>query len=129
MEISYRIDFLLKKLNGHQLNCWVNDIIIWQGSKSECSDWFFLGRDSQYETDLNINGLKLLIVLFSKAGKFKICNQTYKKKPWLTFYGAFNMDEEAQYSLSEFYYPEGVETSDVKTETGIRESQEAIDDL
>jgi len=39
------------------------------------------------------------------------------------------MDEEDQYSLSEFYYPEGVETSDVKTETGIRESQEAIDDF
>lgn len=45
----------------------------------------------------------------------------------LIFYGAFNMDE--QYSSSEFYYPKGFETSDVKTETGIRESQEAIDDF
>jgi len=39
------------------------------------------------------------------------------------------MDEEEQYSSSEFYYPEGVEKSDVKTETGIRESQKAIDDF
>ena len=32
-------------------------------------------------------------------------------------------------SLSEFYYPEDLETFDVETETGITESQEAIDDF
>ena len=36
------------------------------------------------------------------------------------------MDE---HSLSEFYYPEDLETFDVETETGITESQEAIDDF
>jgi len=63
VEISYRIDFPLKKLNGHQLNCWVKNIFIWQGSKSKSSDWFFLGRDL-YGNGLNGSGLKLLIFLF-----------------------------------------------------------------
>ncbi|CAH3024092.1 unnamed protein product [Porites evermanni] len=36
------------------------------------------------------------------------------------------MDE---HSLSEFYYPEDLETFDVETETGISESPEAIDDF
>ena len=45
------------------------------------SDWFFLDRDFQYGNGLNGNGLKLLIFLFAKAGKFKICNLNYKKKP------------------------------------------------
>jgi len=39
------------------------------------------------------------------------------------------MDEEDEYSPSEFYYLEDLETSDVETETGISESQEAIDDF
>ena len=38
------------------------------------------------------------------------------------------MDEEYE-SPSEFYYPEDVETFDAETETGIAESQEAIDDF
>ena len=38
------------------------------------------------------------------------------------------MDEEDEYSPSEFY-SWGLETSNVETETGIGESQEAIDDL
>ena len=36
------------------------------------------------------------------------------------------MDEEDEHSPSEFYYPEDLETFDVETETGITESQEAI---
>ena len=39
------------------------------------------------------------------------------------------MDEEDEHSPSEFYYPEDVETFDGETETGITESQEAIDDF
>ena len=39
------------------------------------------------------------------------------------------MDEEGEHSPSEFYYPEDLETFDVETETGITESQEAIDDF
>jgi len=39
------------------------------------------------------------------------------------------MDEEDEYSPSEFYCPWNLETSNVETETGIGESQEAIDDF
>jgi len=39
------------------------------------------------------------------------------------------MDEEGEYLSSAFYYPEDLETFDVDTETGISESQEAIDDF
>ena len=39
------------------------------------------------------------------------------------------MDEEDEHSPSEFYYLEDVETFDAETETGITESQEAIDDF
>ena len=39
------------------------------------------------------------------------------------------MDEEDEHSPSQFYYPEDLETFDAETETGITESQEAIDDF
>ena len=39
------------------------------------------------------------------------------------------MDEKDEHSPSEFYCPEDLETFDVETETGITESQEAIDDF
>ena len=39
------------------------------------------------------------------------------------------MDEEDGRSPSVFYYPEDLETFDAETETGIIESQEAIDDF
>ena len=39
------------------------------------------------------------------------------------------MDEEDEHSPSEFYYLEDLETFDVKTETAITKSQEAIDDF
>ena len=48
----------------------------------------------------------------------------------LIFYRAYNKNEEDEYSRSEFYYPEDLETSiNGKTESGIGESREAIDDL
>ena len=39
------------------------------------------------------------------------------------------MDEKDEHSPSQFYYPEDLETFDAETETGITESQEAIDDF
>ena len=39
------------------------------------------------------------------------------------------MDEEDGRSPSVFYYPEDLETFDAETETGIFESQEAMDDF
>ena len=38
------------------------------------------------------------------------------------------MDKEDEHSPNEFYYSEDLQTFDVETETGITESQEAIDD-
>ncbi len=55
-----------------------------------------------------------------------------KKLPHrLIFYSAYNMDKGNEYSSNEFfmYYPKDRETSDVETETGITERQEAIDDF
>ena len=43
----------------------------------------------------------------------------------MKFYRVYNTDEEVEYSRSEFYYPEDLETSNVETETGIGESHEA----
>ena len=39
------------------------------------------------------------------------------------------MNEDDEHSPSAFYHPEDLETFDVGTETGITESQEAIDDF
>ena len=39
------------------------------------------------------------------------------------------MDEEDEHSPSEYYYPKDLETFDTETETGLTESQEAIDDF
>ena len=48
----------------------------------------------------------------------------------MIFYRAYNKNEEDKYARSEFYYPEDLETSiNAKTESGIGESREAIDDF
>ena len=47
----------------------------------------------------------------------------------LIFYRAYNKNEEDEYSRSEFYYPEDLETSNVKTKSGIGASREAMDDF
>ena len=53
-----------------------------------------------------------------------------KKLPkTLIFYRAYNKNEEDEYSRSEFYYPEDLETSNVKTESDIGEGREAMDDF
>ena len=49
----------------------------------------------------------------------------------LIFCFVYSKDEEDKISLREvwqFYYPEDLETSDAETETGIRESDEAMND-
>ena len=83
------------------------------------SDWFFLDRDFQYGNGLNGNGLKLLIFLFAKAGKFKICNLNYKKKP-LPQRSYLKIDilrsfQHGRGPIFTIHYPEGVETSDHQT--------------
>ena len=47
----------------------------------------------------------------------------------LIFYRAYNKNEEDEFSGSDFYYPDDQETCNVKTESGISESREAIDDF
>ena len=54
---------------------------------------------------------------------------TKKLPKRLIFYRAYNKNEEDEFSRSEFYYPEDQETSNVKTESGISESREVIDDF
>ncbi len=50
-------------------------------------------------------------------------------KDWFFTELTINKNEEDEYSRSEFYYPEDLETFNVKTESGIGESREAIDDF
>ena len=83
--------------------------------------------------------LSSVFFLFSKAGE--LCNQNYEKKTCkcshlrkettqnIDFYRAYSKNEEDEYSRSEFYYPEDLETSNVKTKSGIGESREAMDDF
>ena len=44
------------------------------------SDWFFLGRDFAIRTISMETVISSVFFLFSKAGKFKLCNQNYEKK-------------------------------------------------
>ena len=54
-----------------------------------------------------------------------------KKAKKIEIFSEFShkMDEEDKRSPSQVYYPEDLETFDTETETGIAESQEAIDDF
>ena len=42
---------------------------------------------------------------------------------------AYDKNNDNEFSRAEFYYPGNLETSNVETESGIGESQEAIDDF
>ena len=64
---------------------------------------------------------------WSKTCKYSNLRKETTKR--LMFYRAYNKNEGDQYSRSEFYYPEDLETSNVETESGIGESLEAIDDF
>ena len=46
--------------------------------KALCSDWFFLGQDFAVRT-ISMETVHLCILFWSKAGKFKICNQNSEK--------------------------------------------------
>ena len=47
--------------------------------KSLCSDRFFLGQDFAVRT-VSGNGPTRVFLFWSKAGKFKICNENSEKK-------------------------------------------------
>ena len=47
----------------------------------------------------------------------------------MIFHRVYNKDEKDEYSRREFYYPEDLETSNVKTKSGIGESRKAMDDF
>ena len=44
-----------------------------------CSDWFFPGQDFAVQT-VSMETVHPCILSWSKAGKFKICNQNSEKK-------------------------------------------------
>ena len=105
------------------------------------SDWFSLGRDFAIWTISMETVISSVFFVFesqqiysncaTKTTKIKHVNALiFAKLPkrWI-FYRAYNKYEEDKYSRSEFYYPEDLETSNVKTESGIGESREAIDDF
>ena len=80
----------------------------------------------------------------AKSANSKFATKTAEKL-WILSFFTVKLPEEAkkieifpkfqrwmkkgEHSRSEFYYPEDLETFDVETETGITESQEAIDDF
>ena len=65
--------------------------------------------------------------------KIRYCHSSqrnYQKKlKRLNFTEIPKVDEEDDHSPSEFCYPEDLETLDAEIDTGITESQEAIDDF
>ena len=84
------------------------------------------------------NGHKLCIWYVFKSQQIQNLQQHYEKKTWKYSHSSqrnylkdwyFTKDDGDKYSRSEFYHPEDLEMSNVETETGIRESQEAIDDF
>ena len=80
------------------------------------------------------NGHKLCTFLnfASKTTKRKRVNAlafARKLPKRLIFYRAYNKNEKTENSRSEFNYPEDLETSNVKTQSGIGEIREVIDDF
>ena len=87
------------------------------------------------------NGHKLCIFCFRKPANSNFATKTTKRKrvnalifakklpKRLIFYRAYNKNEEDEYSRSEFYYPEDMEMSNVKTQSGIGEIREATNDF
>ena len=103
-------------------------------------DWFFLGRDFAIRTISMETAISSVFFCFRKPANSNFATKTTKRKrvnalifakklpKRLIFYRAYNKNEEDEYSQSEFYYPEDLETSNVKTQSGIGQSREAIDD-
>ena len=97
------------------------------------SDWFFLGRDFAIRTISMETVISSVFFCSRKPANF--ATKTTKRKrvsalifakklpKRLDFYRAYTKHEK-----DEFYYPEDLETSNVKTKSGIGESREAMDD-
>ena len=60
------------------------------------SDWFFLGRDFAIWT-ISMETVLSSVFLFSKAGKFNLCNQNYEKK---NIFSTVILTSHSSYSLS-----------------------------
>ena len=106
------------------------------------SDWFFLGRDFAIRTiTMEMVISSDIFFCFRKPANSGFATKTTARKhvnalifakklpKTLIFYRAYNKNEEDEYSRSEFYYPEDLETSNVKTESDIGEGREAMDDF
>ena len=112
-----------------------------------CVLWLVLSRSGFCSTDLfHGNGPSGVFLFWSKAGKFKICNQNSEKKCEYCYFSYRNCKKKLKrlpnfywdfkdgwrrqtFSERGQYYPQHLETFDVQAETGIDESQEAKDDL
>ena len=109
-------------------------LIIWQSLKQIYAFWLVLSLSGFCSKNrYNGNGPSCILVFLSKAGIFKICNQTTKKaehwhffffsetttKSWNNwkFTKISKTDEEDEHSLSEFYHPEDLQTLDAETQT------------
>ena len=112
--------------------------------KSERSNWFFLGQEFVTRTVFVKTVINFVFSLFESRHiqnfQLKVRKENglilsffAKNLPKrLIFLKAYNIDKEEKYSPSDFwqvYYDnlEDLETSNVETETRIRETQEAID--
>ena len=105
------------------------------------SDWFFLGRDFAIRTIPMETVISSVFFCFRNPANSNVATKTTKRKhvnalifakklpKRLNFYIAYNKNEEDKYSRSEFYYPEDLETSNAKTESGIGESREGVDEF
>ena len=108
-------------------------------------DWFLLGLDFAVRT-VSMETVQDVFLFWSNTGKFKICKQnSEKKKMWTLSFFIAKLPEKAKrlkfywdfkdgwrrrtFSERVQYYHEHLETFDSETETGITESQEAIDDF
>ena len=60
--------------------------------KSLCSDWFFLGQDFA----VSMETVQSVYFFWSKANKFKICNQDSEKKVWKLSFFTLKLPAEAK---------------------------------
>ena len=101
--------------------------------KSVRSDWFFLGRDFAVRSKP--------CMFWSKAGKFKICNQNSEKKMWILSFFIAKLPEKAKKIefLLRFQRYRWMKKTNIfrarsgliwcRNETGIAESHKAKDDF
>ena len=86
------------------------------------SDWFFLGWDFALRTISMETVISSVYFCFRKPANSNFATKTTKRKcanalifskklpKRLIFYRAYSKNEEDEYSQSEFYYPEDLET-------------------